>query len=48
MKPHSEDTELYVFAESKECVVKERAMRQLELKWLWGTPEETGRNGPQS
>jgi hypothetical protein len=31
----SEDSELYVFAESEARVAKERAMRQRQLKWLW-------------
>jgi len=29
------DDELYVFAESKDRVAKERAMRKRQLKWLW-------------
>ena len=29
------DGELYVFAESKDRLAKERAMRQRQLKWLW-------------
>jgi transposase len=29
------DGELYVFAESKDRVAKERAMRKRQLKWLW-------------
>jgi transposase len=29
------DGELYVFAESKDRVAKERAMRRRQLKWLW-------------
>jgi transposase len=29
------DDELYVFAESKDRVAKERAMRRRQLKWLW-------------
>jgi DDE family transposase len=31
--PH--DDELYVFAESRDRVAKERAMRRRQLKWLW-------------
>jgi transposase len=31
-----QDGELYVFAESKDRVGKERAMRRRQLKWLWG------------
>jgi len=30
-----QDGELYVFAESKDRVAKERAMRRRQLKWLW-------------
>lgn len=30
-----QDDELYVFAESKDRVAKERAMRRRQLKWLW-------------
>jgi hypothetical protein len=30
-----EDGELYVFAESRDRVLKERAMRRRQLKWLW-------------
>lgn len=30
-----QDDELYVFAESKDRVAKERAMRKRQLKWLW-------------
>jgi DDE family transposase len=30
-----QDGELYVFAESKDRVSKERAMRRRQLKWLW-------------
>ncbi|MGC2462597.1 MAG: IS1634 family transposase [Steroidobacteraceae bacterium] len=30
-----DDGELYVFAESRDRVAKERAMRQRQLKWLW-------------
>ena len=31
----AEDNELYVFAESRDRVAKERAMRVRQLKWLW-------------
>ena len=31
----AEDDELYVFAQSDDRVVKERAMRKRQLKWLW-------------
>jgi transposase len=30
-----QDGELYVFAESKDRIAKERAMRRRQLKWLW-------------
>jgi hypothetical protein len=30
-----QDQELYVFAESRDRVAKERAMRRRQLKWLW-------------
>jgi len=30
-----QDDELYVFAESRDRVAKERAMRRRQLKWLW-------------
>ena len=30
-----QDDELYVFAESRDRVAKERAIRQRQLKWLW-------------
>jgi hypothetical protein len=30
-----QDGELYVFAESRDRVAKERAMRRRQLKWLW-------------
>src|SRR5205814_4525529 len=30
-----QDGELYVLAESKDRVAKERAMRRRQLKWLW-------------
>ena len=31
----AQDQELYVFAESRDRVAKERAMRRRQLKWLW-------------
>jgi hypothetical protein len=31
----SEDSELYVFAESHDRIAKERSMRKRQLKWLW-------------
>jgi hypothetical protein len=31
-----EDQELYVFAESRDRIAKERSMRKRLLKWLWG------------
>jgi hypothetical protein len=31
----AEDGELYVFAQSSDRVIKERAMRRRQLKWLW-------------
>lgn len=31
----AQDGELYVFAESRDRVAKERAMRRRQLKWLW-------------
>lgn len=31
----AQDQELYVFAESRERIAKERAMRRRQLKWLW-------------
>lgn len=31
-----QDEELYVFAESRERIGKERGMRRRQLKWLWG------------
>ena len=30
-----QDGEVYVFAESRDRVAKERAMRRRQLKWLW-------------
>jgi transposase len=31
----AQDSELYVFAESRDRIVKERSMRLRQLKWLW-------------
>jgi len=31
----AQDQELYVFAESRDRIAKERAMRRRQLKWLW-------------
>jgi hypothetical protein len=31
----AQDNELYVFAESRDRVAKERSMRRRQLKWLW-------------
>src|SRR5260370_18055533 len=31
----AQDDELYVFAESRDRVAKERSMRRRQLKWLW-------------
>lgn len=31
----AQDQELYVFAESRDRIAKERGMRQRQLKWLW-------------
>ncbi|HEY1873236.1 MAG TPA: IS1634 family transposase [Steroidobacteraceae bacterium] len=31
----AQDRELYVFAESRDRIAKERAMRRRQLKWLW-------------
>ena len=35
MKLLPQDGELYVFAQSRDRVAKERAMRRRQLKWLW-------------
>ena len=35
-----QDGELYVFAESRDRVAKERAMRRRQLKWLWARLEQ--------
>ena len=34
------DDELYVFAESRDRIAKERAMRRRQLKWLWARLEK--------
>jgi hypothetical protein len=31
----AQDDELYVFAQSADRILKERAMRRRQLKWLW-------------
>ncbi len=31
----AQDQELYVFAESRDRIAKERGMRRRQLKWLW-------------
>ena len=31
----AQDSELYVFAESRDRIAKERSMRRRQLKWLW-------------
>lgn len=36
----AQDGELYVFAESRDRVAKERAMRKRQLKWLWTRLEQ--------
>ncbi len=36
----AEDGELYVFAESRDRVAKERSMRRRQLKWLWARLEK--------
>lgn len=35
MKLLAQDAELYVFAESRDRIAKERSMRRRQLKWLW-------------
>jgi transposase len=35
-----QDSELYVFAQSRDRVAKERAMRRRQLKWLWARLEQ--------
>src|SRR5579884_956109 len=32
----AQDAELYVFAESRDRIAKERGMRRRQMKWLWG------------
>lgn len=36
----AQDDELYVFAESRDRVAKERSMRRRQLKWLWARLEK--------
>lgn len=36
------DDELYVFAESRDRVAKERAMRRRQMKWLWARLKKLG------
>src|SRR5713226_6332823 len=36
----AQDDELYVFAESRDRVAKERSMRRRQLKWLWARLEQ--------
>jgi transposase len=36
------DDELYVFAESRDRVAKERAMRRQQMKWLWARLKKLG------
>jgi transposase len=39
----AQDSELYVFAESRDRIAKERSMRSRQLKWLWvGFPRSSG------
>jgi hypothetical protein len=42
-----QDGELYVFAESKDRVAKERAMRRRQLKWLWARLEQLSAMRPK-
>src|SRR5262249_37335252 len=37
-----QDGELYVFAQGRDRVVNERAMRRRQLKWLWGRLAQIG------
>ncbi len=37
-----QDGELYVFAESRDRIAKERSMRRRQLKWLWARLEKLG------
>jgi transposase len=38
----AQDSELYVFAESRDRIAKERSMRRRLLKWLWGRLKKLG------
>jgi len=38
----AQDQELYVFAESRDRIAKERSMRRRQLKWLWRRLKELG------
>jgi len=38
----AQDDELYVFAESRDRIAKERAMRRRQLKWLWARLNKLG------
>jgi transposase len=38
----AQDGEVYVFAESRDRVAKERAMRRRQLKWLWARLKQLG------
>ena len=38
----AQDAELYVFAESRDRIAKERGMRRRQLKWLWQRLKEIG------
>ncbi len=38
----AQDSELYVFAESRERIAKERSMRRRQLKWLWARLKKLG------
>jgi hypothetical protein len=38
----AQDSELYVFAESRDRIAKERSMRRRQLKWLWARLKKVG------
>ena len=38
----AQDSELYVFAESRDRIAKERSMRRRQLKWLWARLKKLG------
>ena len=38
----AQDSELYVFAESRDRIAKERSMRRRQLKWLWERLKKLG------